>query len=106
MEPTPHNATGHQRSNASVASCVEGYLALALTAWLFLVPSYYLPSHPVIAAVIIGVAFGLALGGVRFAKGGGRVAAQVALAVLSFWLLAILAASILRSEQVLWYWRQ
>src|SRR5438046_2409932 len=105
MKTAPHKDTDERGPTASVAGCVEGYLALMLIVLAFLAPSVDHPGNPIGHAVYIGIAFGLALGGVRFGKGGGRLAAQVALSVLSLWLLAVLAVSIVRWEQVLWYWR-
>ena len=102
METAPHQASDARRSIASV----EGYLALVLLVLPWLTPSIDHPSKDMIIgrAVYTGAAFGLALGGVRFGKGGGRLAAWVALIILSFWLLIVLALSIVRWEQVLWYW--
>lgn len=103
METAPHGASDARGSIASV----EGYLALALIVLPFLAPSVDHPSNDMVIgrAVYVGVASGLAVGGVRLGKGGGRLAAQVALGVLSLWLLVVLAASIVRWEQVVWYWR-
>jgi len=103
MEKARHDASDAGRSIASV----EGYLALAFMALSFLTPRVDHPSNDMAigGAVWAGIAFGLAVGGVRFGKGGGRLAAQVALGLLSLWLLIVLAASIMRWEQVLWYWR-
>ena len=103
METAPHEPSDARGSIASV----EGYLALVLLVLPFLAPSVDHPSNDMVigGAVCAGIAFGLAVGGVRFGKGGGRLAARVALGVLSLWLLCVLAASIARWEQVLWYWR-
>jgi hypothetical protein len=103
MEIAPHEASDARGSIASA----EGYLALALIVLAYLAPGVDHPSNDrvIIGAVWTGIAFGLAVGGVRFGKGGGRLAAWVALGVLSFLLLAVLAASLVRWEQVLWYWR-
>jgi hypothetical protein len=104
METASHETSDARGSIASV----EGYLALALIVLSFLAPRVDHPSNDMAigGAVCIGIAFGLAVGGVRFGKGGGRLAAQVALGVLSLWLLVVLAASMVRWEQVLRYWRQ
>jgi hypothetical protein len=103
METAPHEASCARGSIAAV----EGYLALALIVLPFLAPSVDHPSdgRGIGGAIWVGIAFGLAVGGVRFGKGGGRLAAQVAQGVLSLWLLIVLAASIVRWEQILWYWR-
>jgi hypothetical protein len=86
---------------------VEGYLALALIVLFLLAPQVDHPSNNEVigGAACAGIAFGLALGGVRFGEGGGRLTAKVALGVLSLWLLVVFAASMVRWEQVLWYWR-
>ncbi len=103
MKTAPYEASDARGSIGSV----EGYLALALIVLSFLAPRVDHPSNDIVigGSVYAGIAFALAVGGVRFGKGGGRLAAQVALGVLSLWLLVVLAASIVRWEQVLWYWR-
>jgi hypothetical protein len=77
MEKARHDASDAGRSIASVG----GYLALAFMALSFLTPRVDHPSNDMAigGAVWAGIAFGLAVGGVRFGKGGGRLAAQVAL---------------------------
>jgi phosphatidylserine synthase len=102
MNTAPYKVSDVRGTLASV----EGYLALALVILPFLAPSVDHPSNDmaVVGAVWAGIAFGLAVGGVRFGKGRGRLAAQVALVALSLWLLVVLIASIVRWEQVLWYW--
>lgn len=98
----------HEVSDArGCMASIEGYLALALLVAFFLSPRVDHPSNDMVigGAICAGIAFGLAVGGVRFGKSGGRLAAQVALGVLSLWLVVVLAASTVRWEQVLWYWR-
>ncbi len=106
MKSASHEATDDRVFTASVAGSVEGYLALLLVVFLFLGPQVDHPGNPIGGAVYIGIAFGLAQGGVRFGKGCGRLAAKLAFGVLSLLLLVILAASIARWEEVVWYWRQ
>jgi hypothetical protein len=96
-----HKASGDRVSTTSVLGGVEGYLALLFVALPLLGPTVDHPGNPIGSAVYVGIAFGLALGGLRFGKGGGRFAALAALGVLSLWLLIVLAASIVRWEQVL-----
>jgi hypothetical protein len=98
-----HKASGDRVSTTSVLGGVEGYLALLFVASPLLGPTVDHPGNPIGSAVYVGIAFGLALGGLRFGKGGGRFAALAALGVLSLWLLIVLATSIVRWEQVLWY---
>ena len=88
----------------SVVGSVEGWLALVVFAWEVFAPAFFVPSDPVVLAILIGNAFGFALGGVRFARGGGRVAAWIALGFLSLLLLLVIVTSISRWEQVVWYW--
>ena len=104
MESSTHGATDTRGFIASV----EGYFALALIGLSLFAPSVDHPSNDsvIVGAILIGIAFGLALGGVRFGKGGGRFAAQAALGLLSLLLVAVLAASHARWEQVYWYWRR
>lgn len=103
METAPGEAPYARGYLASV----EGYLALGLLVASFLAPRVDHPSNGMVicGAVCTAIAFGLAVGGVRFGKGGGRLAARIALAVLSLWFLVVLAASIIRWEQIVWYWR-
>jgi hypothetical protein len=103
VETAPYKASHARRSIGSV----EGYLALAIIVLGFLEPSVDHRSNDrvIVGAVCIGIAFGLAVGGVRFGEGGGRLAAGVALGILTFWLLVILVVSIVNWERVLWYWR-
>lgn len=102
----PPQAADDRVPSASVAGDVEGCRSLALVVLPFLGPSADHPGNPIGSANHISIAFGLAAGGVRFDRGGGRLAARVALGVLSLWFLVVLAASVLRWEQVLWSWRR
>jgi hypothetical protein len=102
------NTAAHEAPDArGLIATVEGYLALVIVVLCFLVPRVDHPSNneAIVGAVSIGIAFGLALGGVRFGEGGGRNAARIALGILSLWILVVLAASIVRWEQIIWYWR-
>lgn len=75
MKTAPHKASGARCSTSSIVGCVEGYLALAFIALLFLAPIVDHPSNAEIIgwAVYFGIAFGLALAGARFGKGGLRL---------------------------------
>jgi hypothetical protein len=108
MDSAPHKADSDRGGLALVAGRLEGYFALLLTALFFLGPRVDHPDNRmvIVSAVYVGVVYGLALGGLRFGRGGSRLAAQIALGVLSLLLLAVVARSIARWEQVLWYWRQ
>jgi hypothetical protein len=97
-----------QASEARAArATIEGYLALAIVVGSFVMPSVDHPSDDSVIdhAVGAGIAFGLAVGGARFGKGYGRLAARVVLGLLSVWLLILVAVSLVRWEQVVWYWR-
>jgi hypothetical protein len=102
MEMAPHEAPNARGSIASA----EGYLALTLILLSFLAPSVDHPSNQSVIAGSIGagVALGLALGGARFGKGGGLVAAWLSLLLLGPVLLLIVISGIVRWDQVRWYW--
>jgi len=108
VKTAPHQTSGDRGSTASIVGCVEGYLALAFIALLFLAPIVDHPSNAEVIgwAVYSGIAFGLALAGTRFGKGGGRVAALLALGALSLLFLAVLARGVARWGEVMWYWRR
>lgn len=90
----------------TVAS-VEGYLALAFLVVPFFTPRVDHPSKDMAIVGVIwwGVAAGLAVGGARLGRGGGRLAGMVALGVLALGLLVVVAASVARRELIVWYWR-
>jgi hypothetical protein len=74
---------------------LQGYLALALTALLFLVPFLHIPFRPfetAIGLVVLGLVVVFGLRGVRRNRPGATVAAWLSLAVLSialFWAFAV-----------------
>jgi hypothetical protein len=74
---------------------MQGYLALALTALLFLIPFLHIPFRPfetAVGLVVLGLIVVFGLRGVHRNRSGATVAAWLSLAVLSialFWAFAV-----------------
>jgi hypothetical protein len=103
MEPGSKGSAEAPRPISSHLGDVEGYSALALTILLLLVPGPpYQTTYLLIA--LLGIASGLALGGSRFGKGGGCIAARFALAILSLLLIGLVVRGILLWDEVRQYW--
>lgn len=104
MTDAPRREAHARGPMLTAAGCIEGYLSLLMIALPLLCPTADHPGDPTGPAIYVGVAFGLALGGVRFGTGGSRVAAWIALTVLGMFVTLTLILGIVRWDQVRWYW--
>jgi hypothetical protein len=84
---------------------LQGYLALALTALLFLIPFLHIPFRPfetAIGLVVLGLIVVFGLRGVRRNRPAATVAAWLSLAVLAmalFWVFAVAFIEFLPSKK-------